>query len=133
MMIYRKEYMKELNSFKDNKIIKVVTSIPRSDKSTLLNMFSDELLADWVKKEQIQFINFELMKYDSIRNYKDLYNLVVSNILTNQKITYFWRNSASSRVGKSNKFNFYRIRCWYLYNRFKRISSFFRTIHLDLW
>ena len=89
MMIYRKEYMKELNSFKDNKIIKVVTSIPRSDKSTLLNMFSDELLADWVKKEQIQFINFELMKYDSIRNYKDLYNLVVSNILTNQKITYF--------------------------------------------
>lgn len=48
-------------------------------------MLSDELLADGVKKEQIKFINFELMKYDSIRNYKDLYNLVISNILTNQK------------------------------------------------
>ena len=84
-MIYRKEYMKELNFFKDNKIIKVVTGMRRSGKSTLLNMFSDELLADGVKKEQIQFINFELMKYDSIRNYKDLYNLVVSNILTNRK------------------------------------------------
>ncbi len=100
MMIYRKEYMKELNSFKDNKIIKVVTSIPRSDKSTLLNMFSDELLADWVKKEQIQFINFELMKYDSIRNYKDLYNLVVSNILTNQKNYLFLMKFSKFKGGK---------------------------------
>ena len=59
-MIYRKEYMQRLKAFKDNKVIKVVTGLRRSGKSTLLEMFRDELLQSGVNPDQIQYINFEL-------------------------------------------------------------------------
>lgn len=84
-MIYRTEYMQRLKAFKDNKIIKVVTGLRRSGKSTLLEMFRDELLQSGIQSEQIQYINFELLKYDSIRNYKQLYDLVSSKILPDKK------------------------------------------------
>lgn len=84
-MIYRTEYMQRLKAFKDNKIIKVVTGLRRSGKSTLLEMFRNELLENGVRLEQIQYLNFELMKYDAIRTYKQLYDLVIEKILPNQK------------------------------------------------
>ena len=84
-MIYRTEYMQRLKAFKDNKIIKVVTGLRRSGKSTLLEMFRDELLQSGVLPEQIQYINFELMKYDAVRNYKQLYNLVTEKALPDKK------------------------------------------------
>lgn len=77
--------MNQLHSFKDNKLIKVVTGLRRSGKSTLLQMFRDELIKDNVSEEQIQYVNFELMKYDAIRNYKQLYELVVANIKHDKK------------------------------------------------
>ena len=36
-IIYREEYMKKLNLYKDKQIIKVITGIMRSGKSTILN------------------------------------------------------------------------------------------------
>lgn len=84
-MIYRKEYMQRLKAFKDNKIIKVVTGLRRSGKSTLLEMFRDELLQSGVNPDQIQYINFELMKYDAVRNYKQLYALIKKNMLSGKK------------------------------------------------
>ena len=84
-MIYRKEYMQRLKAFKDNKAIKIVTGLRRSGKSTLLEMFRDELLQSGVNPDQIQYINFELMKYDDVRNYKQLYDLVNKNMLSGKK------------------------------------------------
>lgn len=69
-MIYGLEYMQQLKAFKDNKIIKVITGLRRSGKSTLLQMYRDELITNGVSLSQIQYINFELMKYDNIRSYK---------------------------------------------------------------
>ena len=37
--IYRKEYMEKLSSYKDKRIIKVLTGISRAGKSTILNEF----------------------------------------------------------------------------------------------
>lgn len=84
-MIYREEYMQRLQAFKDNKIIKVVTGLRRSGKSTLLEMFRDELLQNGVQPDQIQYINFELMKYDAVRTYKQLYDLVTEKALPDKK------------------------------------------------
>lgn len=84
-MIYRFDYMSQLQAFKDNKIIKVVTGLRRSGKSTLLQMYRDELIANGVSPSQIQFINFELMKYDSVRSYGQLYELITENIVPDKK------------------------------------------------
>lgn len=77
--------MQRLYAFKDKKIIKVITGLRRSGKSTLLEMFKDELLKNGVLSKQIQYINFELMKYDSIRDYKKLYDMVKESIIPNKK------------------------------------------------
>ena len=77
--------MSQLQAFKDNKIIKVVTGLRRSGKSTLLQMYRDELIANGVSPSQIQFINFELMKYDSVRSYGQLYELITENIVPDKK------------------------------------------------
>jgi len=58
-LIERKQYMQTLRSLKDHNIIKVITGVRRCGKSTLLQMFADELLKQGVEQKQIQFYNFE--------------------------------------------------------------------------
>lgn len=89
-MIYRAEYMDRLRAFKDTKLIKIVTGLRRSGKSTLLQMFKDELLLDGVKESQITYINFELMQYDEIRDYVSFYKLIVNTINPDEKCYLFF-------------------------------------------
>ena len=58
-LIERKQYMQRLRNMKDQNIIKVITGVRRCGKSTLLQMFADELLQNDIMPEQIQFYNFE--------------------------------------------------------------------------
>lgn len=58
--IRRKEYIDRLLSYKDKDIIKVVTGLRRSGKSTLLQMFRNDLSKNGITESQIQFYNFEL-------------------------------------------------------------------------
>lgn len=59
-LIERKEYSDKLLSYKDKGIIKVVTGLRRSGKSTLLELFRNYLLEKDIMPEQIQLYNFEL-------------------------------------------------------------------------
>jgi predicted AAA+ superfamily ATPase len=58
-LIERKQYMQILRDLKGQNFIKVITGVRRCGKSTLLQMFADELLQTGVTREQIQFYNFE--------------------------------------------------------------------------
>ncbi len=58
--IRRKEYIDKLLLYKDKDIIKVVTGLRRSGKSTLLQMFRNDLSKNGITESQIQFYNFEL-------------------------------------------------------------------------
>jgi len=75
-MIIRKEYIEMLLSYKDNKLIKVITGLRRCGKSTLLQLFQENLLQNNVFADRIININFELMIYDSIRDYREFYRLI---------------------------------------------------------
>jgi len=59
-LIERKEYIDKLLSYRDKDIIKVVTGLRRSGKSTLLDMFRTRLISKGVKPEQTQLYNYEL-------------------------------------------------------------------------
>lgn len=65
---------------KDTELIKVITGVRRSGKSTLLLMFKDYLLENRIKENNIIYINFESAMYDDIKNYKDLYKYVKERI-----------------------------------------------------
>ena len=54
--IPRLEPLERLRNLKHKKLIKIVTGIRRCGKSTVLEMFRDELLSEGVDKEQIIFI-----------------------------------------------------------------------------
>lgn len=75
-MIKRDIYLTKLLKYVDKPIIKVLTGIRRSGKSTILKMLYEELTKRGIKKENIVFINFESLEFDHIKNYSDLYNFV---------------------------------------------------------
>jgi predicted AAA+ superfamily ATPase len=57
---YRKEYIDKLLSYKDKDLIKVVSGLRRSGKSTLLEIYREQLIKAGIGKRQIQFYNYEL-------------------------------------------------------------------------
>jgi len=71
--INRKEYIDKLLSYKDKGLIKVVSGLRRSGKSTLLQIFRDYLLNQSVAERQIQFYNFELPENYLNKSWSDIY------------------------------------------------------------
>jgi predicted AAA+ superfamily ATPase len=69
----RKEYIDKLLSYKDKDLIKVVSGLRRSGKSTLLEIYRELLLKQGVGKRQIQFYNFELPENFVNKNWDDIY------------------------------------------------------------
>jgi len=84
-MIYRKQYMDLLIAFKDNKVIKVITGLRRSGKSTLLEMFRDYLISRDIENNTILHMNFELYEYKKIKNDEDLYDFIKSKLIKGKK------------------------------------------------
>ena len=83
-MIKRKEYLKELRAFREKRVIKVVSGIRRCGKSTLFDLFKEELLADGVEKEQIISFNFETADNYDIDDFKKLYKAVENRLCPNK-------------------------------------------------
>ncbi|KGK91571.1 ATPase [Desulfosporosinus sp. HMP52] len=84
-MINRELYLEQLRSFIDRPLIKVLTGIRRSGKSSLLIMLKEELKNRGVSDENIIFINFESMEYSDIDNAKSLYSFIKSSVSSNHK------------------------------------------------
>ncbi len=72
-MVKREEYLRRLQEWKDEQVIKVVTGIRRCGKSTLLSQYQDYLLNNGIEEQQIISINFEELEYEELTDYKRLY------------------------------------------------------------
>ena len=59
MLIQRPDYLNFLMEWKDQPIIKVISGIRRCGKSTLFDLFQEQLRAEGVGEEQIICLNFE--------------------------------------------------------------------------
>lgn len=77
--MYR-EKVEDLLLFKNKHFIKIITGVRRCGKSTLLNIFENELKKD--KNNNIIHINFEEYKYQYLTD-KELYQLLKSQIRSN--------------------------------------------------
>jgi len=75
-MIPREQYLRRLRAYRDSKLIKVITGLRRCGKSTLLQLYKQELLQNGVSPDRVVDVNFELMAYDDIRDYRQLYAMV---------------------------------------------------------
>ena len=80
-MVQRREYIDQLIQWKDEKVIKVITGLRRCGKSTLLQMYRDHLESSGILPQQIVFINFEDMEYESLLDYKKLYQYICDRLV----------------------------------------------------
>lgn len=77
--IYRKYYMEKLISYKDKKIIKVLTGIRRSGKSTILEEFKKEIIKNGVSIKNVISINFEDNSNKELLDSQKLHDYIIKN------------------------------------------------------
>ena len=76
-IIYREEYMNKLKAYKDKQIIKVITGIRRSGKSTILNEFKKELIDEGILEKNIISINFEDNSNRELLDFQKLHDYII--------------------------------------------------------
>ena len=84
-MIKREEYLKRIRGFYDQDLIKVITGIRRSGKSTLLKQMIDELKDKGIPEERIIYINFEDIDMSFIKNDMDLNTYIKKQMTKKEK------------------------------------------------
>ncbi|WP_294561048.1 ATP-binding protein [uncultured Traorella sp.] len=88
-MVERKDYLDQLLLWKDQNIIKVLTGIRRSGKSTILKLFQQYLMQNGIDQNQIISINFEEMEYEELLDYKKLYQYIKERFVENKRMYIF--------------------------------------------
>lgn len=79
--IPRENYISWLNEFKEKKVIKVLTGLRRSGKSTILEMFVEELRKNGVDESRIISINFERLENEPFLDPKTLHSHILSHAI----------------------------------------------------
>ena len=115
-MIRRDNYLKQIAPFIGAPMIKVITGIRRSGKSTLLTQIIELIRSSDVTENQILYINKELYEFDSIKTYGDLHEFVQQNLDFKTKKCYLfvdevqeieqWERAINSLLA-SNKIDIY--------------------------
>lgn len=83
--IPRSYYLAQLGVWRDKQIIKVITGIRRSGKSTLMQQYQQQLISLGVKLEQIQTYNFEDLANEPLQDYRKLYAHVSQHLLPDEQ------------------------------------------------
>jgi len=83
-MINRPEYLKQLNVLRDKRPIKIITGVRRCGKSTLLELYKNELVKSGISLERIQFIELEDLENESLQDYRVLYKHIKNNLVADQ-------------------------------------------------
>ena len=89
-MLIREKYLSKIRSFYHTEsLIKIIYGMRRSGKSVILNQIKNEIIKSGINEENIIYINFESLKYDFIKNAKDLCNYIESLKVNNDKYYVF--------------------------------------------
>ena len=80
----RPAYIDKLISYKDKDIIKVITGLRRSGKSTLLELFRDNLIATGISLEQTQLYNYELPENFLNKTWETIYFEIKSKLIAGE-------------------------------------------------
>jgi predicted AAA+ superfamily ATPase len=80
-MINRPDYIQQLLAFKDKRIVKILSGVRRSGKSTMFTLFQEHLRKNNVNDDQIQTINLEDVDNEHLLNYRTLYDHLKKNLI----------------------------------------------------
>mgnify|MGYP002753569930 FL=1 len=88
-LIQREQYLDFLRRHKDQDVIKVVSGVRRCGKSTLFELFKQELLDSGVKPNQIISINFEDLEFEPLQEYHALHEYIVERLIPDTSVYVF--------------------------------------------
>jgi len=77
--------LEKLRQLKDQDLIKVVTGVRRSGKSTLLKMFMEALIGSGVPVERTLYLNFENPENNPDGEWRSVHDRIISQIIKGQK------------------------------------------------
>lgn len=77
-MIKRTLYLKQIRPFYNTPMVKVLTGLRRSGKSTMLLLIQDDLKSDGVKEEQLFRLNMETVEGMALKGSDDLLSMLTS-------------------------------------------------------
>jgi len=83
-LIKRRAYLKQLSLWREAEIIKVVTGVRRCGKSTLLNLYIEQLKATGVSDVQIIYIHLDDHDFSELLDYKKLHEYIKERIVTDK-------------------------------------------------
>lgn len=84
MKLIKREYLKDLIDVIGTPDIKIITGVRRSGKSKLLEMFKNYIIEN-IKNYNIIGINFNLVKFDNLRDYISLNNYIEKQYIEGKK------------------------------------------------
>ena len=84
MKLIEREYLKDLIDIIGTPDIKVITGVRRSGKSKLLEMFKEYVIEN-IQDANIININFNLVKFDKLRDYISLNNYIEEHYIEGKK------------------------------------------------
>jgi predicted AAA+ superfamily ATPase len=88
-MINRPTYLNKLRQYQDHHLIKVITGIRRCGKSTIMRIFSDDLVNSGVPADHIITVNFEDMANQHLLDAQKLHDHILAKITDDQKYYIF--------------------------------------------
>ena len=90
VMIIRETYLNSIKNYINKPVIKVITGMRRVGKSYFIKQIINSLMNNGHKPEQILYVNMELMEFDFIEDYKDLYKYISEYFIDCKKDKYIF-------------------------------------------
>lgn len=97
-MIQRIEYLDNLKALKDKQVIKVIAGVRRCGKSTLFELYIDDLKKMGTEDRQIISINLEDLENADLLDYKALYSYIKEKLIPD-KMNYIFIDEVQKCVG----------------------------------
>lgn len=88
-MLKREIYLSRIRGFYDSDLIKILVGIRRCGKSVILKQIMNEIKEKGVQEDHILYINFELVEFEELKDYKKLNYYIKEKIHDDKKYYIF--------------------------------------------
>ena len=88
-MLKREMYLSRIRGFYDSDLIKILVGIRRCGKSVILKQIMHELKEKEIDDKHIIYVNFELIEFEELQDYKKLNTYIKEKILDDNKYYVF--------------------------------------------
>ena len=88
-MLKREMYLSRIRGFYDSDLVKILVGIRRCGKSVILKQIMNELKEKKIDEKHIIYVNFELIEFEELQDYKKLNTYIKEKVVDDKKYYVF--------------------------------------------